>query len=125
MLSAVVLVAVSVAISGLAVWNLMRADSPGPRPIRFALSIPTPERLGIARFSADVAVSPDGQHVAYITGASEEIQGPKQLRLQSLRELMPTTLVDTGTPLYGPFFHQTARGWDSTSLRRESLETWC
>ena len=83
-------------ITGLAVWSVMR-----PEPlqlVRFAVS--PYDRLAIAAASVDVAISPDGRHVAYVTGVSRQ-GGPLQLR--SLDRLESTILVADG-PNLSPFF---------------------
>ena len=98
-----VTVLVALAVGGFAVWGLMRSDAPAVRPARFTLPVPPPERLNIATVAPDVAISPDGQRVAYLSGDGPDVFGPKQLFLRSLSDFTPTMLAG-GAPLYSPFF---------------------
>ena len=98
-----VTVLVALAVGGAAVWGLMRSDAPTARPVRFTIPVPPPERLSVAAQSSDVAISPDGQRVAYLTGDAADAFGPKQLFLRSLSDFTPTMLAG-GAPLYNPFF---------------------
>ena len=71
-----VTVLVALAVGGFAVWGLMRSDAPAVRPARFTLPVPPPERLNIATVAPDVAISPDGQRVAYLSGDGPDVLGP-------------------------------------------------
>ena len=97
-----VTVLVALAVGGFAVWGLMRSDAPAARPVRFTIPVPQPERLSVGYASSDVAISPDGQRVAYLTGDGT-ILAPKQLLLRSLSDFTPTMLAG-GAPLHSPFF---------------------
>ena len=84
-------------ITGFTVWSVMR---PSPESLsRFVLSVGGAEQLFVAPYQDDVAISPDGQYVAYLTGADF---GPR-LQLHRLDQLVPTTLVAKGLP-GSPFF---------------------
>ena len=84
-------------IIGVAVWRLTR---PAPEPLaRVVISAGGTEPLLILRTPSDVAISPDVQHVAYLTGREEA----PQVQLRALEQLDPTTLVADGQP-GNPFF---------------------
>ena len=86
-------------IASLAVWSVMR---PAPlRLVRFAVSPEEAMRLHIAPRSPDVAISPTGDHVAYLTGGGG--LGAAQLHVRRLDQLTSETLVATGV-LNSPFF---------------------
>ena len=81
-------------ITGLLVWSLTRSD-PGP-VARFVIGT---DPLYSAPNSADVAISPDGQHIAYLTGLVQA----HQIQVRALDQLAPTMLVAEGQP-FSPFF---------------------
>ena len=88
---------VAVVITGLAVWSVMR---PGPsRVARFEVS--PDDTLTIAGFSGDVAISSDGEHVAFVTGSSFAGDA-RQLHVRSLDQVS-ARLVAEGGPV-SPFF---------------------
>ena len=88
-------------VTGLVVFR--RSGSSSAEISRFTVSPPaSSERLLIAQDSSDVAISPDGRLIAYITGETT-IFGVKQLRLRALDQLVSETLAD-GAPFYQPFF---------------------
>ena len=91
------------AISGLAVWGGTRSEGPAPSPVRFRLAAPSPPGLNLAPQSGDVAVSPDGHRIAYLTGNGVDVNEPKQLLLRSLSDFTPTTLAEE-PGLHSPFF---------------------
>ena len=74
-----------------------------PNIARFIISAPEGEQFMIALDSADLAISPDGQKVAYLTGLSADINGPKSLLLRSLDDFETVRLAENGA-LYYPFF---------------------
>ena len=83
-------------VTGLAGWY-MRAPTP-PRVVRFGISVPANEPLQIAANNTDVAISPDGNRIAYMAG----IGNAQQLYVRSLGELQGTPLASGD--LFGPFF---------------------
>ena len=76
---------------GLVFWGVMR---PGPQTVtRFPIPLPEGERFeGVRRL---IAISPDGQHVAYTSDGG--------VALRSLEALQPTFIPDT-SGAQGPFF---------------------
>ena len=98
---ALALSAVSGVIVGLVVWSL-QSDQPMRPVLRSAIAVPAPERLMMASTSPDMAISPEGGRVAYITGTPGDLTGPTRLLLQSLSDLQPQTLADGN--VYSPFF---------------------
>ena len=57
-------VLVLAAITGVAVWGLKPQAPPSPRPlVRFAITPPASESLGISQADVDLAISPDGAHI--------------------------------------------------------------
>ena len=84
--------------TGVVVWTVTQPES--PRIVRMTVS-PDASPLGITAASADVAISPDGQYVAYLTGGGPF--GAERIHLRSLAEFTSSTLLADGAPL-GPFF---------------------
>ena len=84
-------------IAAFAVWNVMRSS---PDPVaRFVISSGATERIFDGSFGTDLALSPDGQRVAYLT-----LQGAYgELRVRDLDQLRATTLV-RGERAHSPFF---------------------
>ena len=81
-------------LAGLAVWGVTRS-TPAPRsPVQLALTLPPGERLYA---SGTVAISPDGQRIAYIGGDG-------RLQVRTLSERSPITLVAEGArdPFFSP-----------------------
>ena len=85
-------------VTGLAVWTVMRPAP--PRLVRFTVSPDEAVPLYIAQISPDVAISPTGEHVAYLTGSTGI--GGLELHVRSLDQHTSETLV-TGS-LNSPFF---------------------
>ena len=85
---------------GLAVWSVTRPAP--PRQISFAISPDEAVLLNVALRSIDVAISPTGDHVAYLTGGSQI--GGAQLHIRPLDQLTSETLVTTAEGLNNPFF---------------------
>ena len=84
-------------ITGVAVWSLMRSAL---EPLaRVLISGGGADPLYIAPSTADVAISPDGQHVAYVAGNRRA----PQIQVRALGQLVPTTVVAEGLP-FSPFF---------------------
>ena len=90
-------------LSALAVWILMRPEITTASAVRFSIAVPETEQLSIALSSTDVAISPDGRSVAYLTGNGTNITGPKELYLRTLGDFTPIALAGN-EPLYSPFF---------------------
>ena len=105
--------------TGVTVWSLIR---PVPRPLtRVEIHATDTEPFFFANESRDVAISPDGQQIAYLTGSFDATQ----LQLRALDRLTPIPLVVDGQP-FSPFFSPDG-GWlgfydfrDST-LKRVSV----
>ena len=86
-------------LTGLAVWIVMQPEP--PRIARFAISPDDAPSLFIAQASPDVAISPDGEHIAYLTGSVG--LGAERLHVRPLDQLESETLVAEGE-LNSPFF---------------------
>ena len=98
MVGVVVAVSMTVAvITGLAVWSLVRPAS--GLVVRSVISAGESAPLLMNRIAVDVAISRDGQHVAYLTGTLRSAR----IQVRAVDELVPTTLVSEGTP-FSPFF---------------------
>ena len=78
--------------TGLAVWSLTRPES--APVVRFTVSPDGTEPLSINLLSPDIAMSPDGQTIAYLTGNVGP--GGAHLHVRSLGELSSQTLVAEG-----------------------------
>ena len=116
-------VVASVLFTGLIVWSATR---PAPaRLVRLALSPDEAGPLTPTSTGPAVAISPDGEYLAYLTGGAEGI-GADELRLRSLDSPTSTTLAADG-PLVNPFFSpdgQSVGFWDRVpqSLKRVSVQ---
>ena len=86
-------------VAGLAVWSVMRPES--PRLVRFVVAHDEAPPVSIAVQSPDVAISPDGEHIAYLTGSVGS--GAEQLHVRPLDQLTSEILVAEGE-LNSPFF---------------------
>ena len=86
--------------SGLAVWNLTRPDPTVSRPVRFTVSTDDGVPVFVTGLSQDVAISPDGEHVAFLTGRGTV---GEQLHVRSLGQLTSETIV-TDRLVASPFF---------------------
>ena len=86
-------------ITGLAVWSVMQPES--PRVVRFSVSPDDAVPLFTALASPDIAISPDGEHVAYLTGSVGN--GAERLHVRPLDQFRSETLVAEGE-LNSPFF---------------------
>ena len=87
------------ATTGLAVWSVTQPQPPSV--VRFALAPDDAEALHIGVRSPDVAISPDGRHIAYFTGSAGG--SGAQLRVLPLDRLTSEVLVAEGE-LNSPFF---------------------
>ena len=86
-------------IAGLAVWSVMQPES--ARLVRFAVAHDEALPLFMALVSPDVAIAPDGEHIAYLTGSVGV--GAEQLHVRPLDQLTSEILVAEGE-LNSPFF---------------------
>ena len=86
-------------ISSLAVWSVMRAES--PRVVRFTVAPDDAMPLAVVLGSPDVAISPNGDQLAYLTGSVG--YGGEQLHVRPLAAWSSETLVAEGQLLM-PFF---------------------
>ena len=86
-------------VSGLAAWGTRRPDPPGV--VRFTMAHAVTPPLHVAAVSQDVAISPDGRHVAYLTGSVGV--GAERLHVHAVDQLAAETLVTEGE-LNSPFF---------------------
>ena len=86
-------------IAGLAVWSVMQPES--ARLVRFAVAHDEALPLFMALVSPDVAIAPDGEHIAYLTGSVG--LGAEQLHVRPLDQLTSEILVAEGE-LNSPFF---------------------
>ena len=80
---------VAVLVTGLAVRSVMRSEP--PRLVRFVVSPDEARPLSILVDSLDVAISPDGEYIAYLTGGSPA--AAERLHIRPLGELASETLV--------------------------------
>ena len=86
-------------ITGLATWSMTRPES--ARLVRFAVSPDDAVPLFVAISSPDIAISPDGERIAYLTGSIGN--GAERLHVRPLEQLTSETLVADGE-LNSPFF---------------------
>ena len=97
---AVSMSAVAVVLTGLAAWSVTR---PEPTPlVRFAVSADEMP-LHLAEGSSDIAVSPDGAQIAYLTDSTGIGLGGDELHVRPLDQLTSDVLVAEGE-LNHPFF---------------------
>ena len=101
-----------VLVTGLIGWSVMR-----PAPARLVHVALSPDDAGLLTPTAvtpAVAISPNGEHIAYLTGGAPN-SGGDELRLRSLDSPISTTLVaDSG--MVNPFFSpdgQSVAFWDT------------
>jgi serine/threonine protein kinase len=80
----------SATVAGIAAWVWLRP--PALVPVRLSIVPPPDAPLS----TASVAISPDGQHIVYVSGNGT------QLSVRSLADLVPRHLTNLGTPRY-PF----------------------
>ena len=92
------LAALSLLVVGvLAAWSIgLRAPVSAPR-LHFVVPPPAGRTLNVAAASGDIAMSPDGGAVVYLTGGGGT--GAEQLHLRRLGDVDAVTLVDDGLPL--------------------------
>ena len=92
--------AVAAVLTGLAAWYLLRPEP--SRIFRFSLSGDAPFISGSSS-KFDVAISPDGRYIAYLTGRIG--QGGARLHVRALDRLGPGTVVaegELGSPFFSP-----------------------
>ena len=84
-------------ITGIAVWSLMR---PAPRPLaRTLVTPPADQPLTLGTAYTDVAISPDGRHIAYWG----TLENQPQLFVRHVDELEATPLTGLGSQARNPF----------------------
>ena len=110
-----------VLVSGLIGWSVRPAPA---RLVRVALSPDEAGPLTPTVLTPAVAISPDGEYVAYLTGGAANVGGD-ELRLRSLDSPTSTTLADG--PLVNPFFSpdgQSVGFWDiaGQALKQVSVQ---
>jgi serine/threonine-protein kinase len=88
-------------VSGLGVWTVTRPEV--PRVVHFTLAPDDGVPLNIGVSSQDIASSPNGEYIAYLTAPSLLRTGAEQLRLRPLGQRVSETIV-TGGEFGGPFF---------------------
>ena len=98
--SLAVLAVTLVTLTSLAAWFVMRPEA--PRLVRFSVSPDGAVPLHIGRSSPDIAISPTGDHIVYLTGGRGG-SSAAQLHVRPLNQLTSDTLVSSGE-LNGPFF---------------------
>jgi Tol biopolymer transport system component len=88
-----------VAVGSIATWRLKPSSMPPQRIARFVITLPLGDQIG----TPELALSPDGSHLAYVT-----VRGGKQhLFLRAMDNLEPKPVPDTGigiitTPFFSP-----------------------
>jgi serine/threonine-protein kinase len=98
MTAAVVLPALAV---GLATWMVMRP--PPSRPVQMTISHPGAESVGGNAFDANIAIAPDGRHVAYIASGASGNDNTLRLYLRALDRREPTLLSSSArSPFFSP-----------------------
>ena len=118
------IVVITVLATSLAVWSVMRSES--PRLVRLTMSRDAALPLFTAQVSPDLAISPGGEHIAYLTGSVR--LGAEQLQVRPLDQLTSETLVAEGE-LNSPFFSADSqsvgfydRNVESPLLKRVSVQ---
>ena len=96
---AAVLVVALVALTGLSIWFVAETDS--AEVVRFSIAYDESLALFVADSSPDVAMSPDGRHVAYLAGGG--MLAADELRVRSL-DRMSSFTVAAGGEFRSPFF---------------------
>ena len=88
----------ALAVGAVAVWSVTRPAP--PRVARFAVSLS--DEITVVNNSRDVAVSPDGEYIAFVTGGNAGAGG-EQLHLRALNQLTSEVLVSE-SGIENPFF---------------------
>jgi len=101
---AIALVAAAVVaalVAGLSVWALTRPAVPGL--LQLAVAHPPPETIGGNDFDDNMAISPDGRFIAYVTGSPAANDNTQRLYARALDQRTPV-LLSTGarTPFFSP-----------------------
>ena len=92
--------AIAIATTGLAVWSVMRPQVPSL--VRFEVAHDEPLPLFTALSSPDIAISPNGEHIAYLTGSVG--YGGEQLHVRHLERLMSEVVAqgELNSPFFSP-----------------------
>ena len=101
-------------LSGAVVWRARQPAS--PRVQRFTITEPTTEGLITGTPGMEIAISPDGQRIAYLTGAG----ATRQLQVRQLDEITPQPLV-TGDVSWDLEFSPDSRWVAFFDLRSRTL----
>ena len=103
---------------GLVLFTFPRPTPSSPQEVaRFAIVPPATEPLLISADSRDVAISPDGKHIAYLAAGGQA----HEVRLRSLDQLLPTTLTAGGTS-YDLFFSPDGQWVGFVDLTAEQIK---
>src|SRR5262249_46559961 len=87
------------AIGARAVVRLMQ--QPVPQPVRFAIIPAASQAMALPGGYHNLAISPDGRHLAYRAGTAF---GPTQLAVRDLDQLESRFVGESGMGVGGPFF---------------------
>jgi hypothetical protein len=89
------------------VWIVARLmPARPPQPVQFAIAPPPARPLSIQGANRDIAISPDGTHIVYRTGATT-LSGPTPLAVRAIDRLDPETLAVTNAQV--PFLSPDGR----------------
>ena len=121
-----VLTALVVAIlTGIAVWNL-RPQPPPRTPARFVVTTPPDGPLRLTGSQTDVAISPDGTRIVYMTSTGDNPS--RHLYVRDLNQLVATPLLGTErakSPFFSPdgewVGFQLSGGSDANTLKKISV----
>ena len=108
------------ATAGFLMWNLSLAlgDPGSPAVARFALEADPAFPFSRSAAYADLAVTPDGSHVVYLSGGIDRI-----LAVRQIGDLTSTALVENGTRIRAPFAGPDGEWiafFDDTTIKRVS-----
>ena len=88
-----------VALTGFAVWSVVRPTPSEPRLERFVVPPPAPQTVALGTTTHDIAISPDGAHVVYVaTGGN-----PFQLYVRGVDALAAIPFEGLDDVVFAPF----------------------